>query len=146
MKHISLIKDICFELYYTGYNVGYTNPITPEWLIGNIPFAADIINKDITRLNEELIAYTGNEYPTDLYEELESDRRLLIDLHIITDLEGINYSNPNHISNSIATISEKLTSQLDAKAHSTAYYDKYHCKRLAECLKELCEIAMGGEQ
>ena len=148
MKNISIIhtdfvNDICFDLYYTAYNIGLTNlNVTHEWLFNNLSQAIDIVKQDIIRINEDLIALTDDEEPTDLYDEMRSNERLLIKLSIITDLEGVGYAHPNHISNSISILSEKLTAQLDAKANEEATYNKHYCSSLAECLKELCEIIL----
>ena len=139
--HTDFVNDICFNLECTLWNFDIVPPtITHEWLFNNLNLAVTIVEKDIARINEELIALKDDEEPFDLYDELNANRKLLIALNILFDLETPYYADPKYISNSITILSEKLASQLEAKVNKEAHYNKYYCSRLAECLKELCTL------
>lgn len=141
--HTEFISNICFELYYTAYNIGiHFDRVTATWLSNNFNQAIDIVKQNISRVTNSMANIDDPADLIDLNDELESNKQLLIDLNILAELEGVNYAHPDHISNSINILSEKLTAQLDAKAHQEATYNSYYCKRLAECLKELCEILL----
>lgn len=146
MKNFSIIytdfvTDISYDLYLTIHNIGYTDvTITQEWLFDNIDLANELVNKNISRIHKELMELTDHTKLADLYDELDTECKLLINLGIISALKVPYYAHPEYISNAITTLSEKLTSELNNKSAEHNKYNKYYCSRLAECLKELCEL------
>ena len=119
--HTQFLEDICEELELTALNVGIKSiNITAEWLSNHMALAFEMLRKDVNCNDDEL----------------------LCDLVLLQDLEGVDYATPNHIASSIETLSTKLSEQLEAKVFGEANYNEYYCHRLAEVLKELCEIIL----
>ena len=147
--HTEFVSEICSFLELTAYNCGWTKygdgdfRISQEMLFDNLKWALELLEADINRLNEEIMSLDEDcdmsEY-MDLKQGITMDDRCASDLAILADLESADYANPNCIFLSIETLAEKLSAQLEAKADRTAYYNEYHCKRLAECLEELCQL------
>ena len=147
--HTEFVAEICSFLEITAYNCGWAKcgdadfHISQEMLFDNLKWALELLQADINRLNEEIAALDDDCDMSDYMElkhDIEADDRCASDLAILADLESADYANLNCIFLSIETLSEKLSAQLEAKADRTAYYNEYHCKRLAECLSELCEL------
>ena len=139
--HTEFIDELIDELNLVAFNLGIKKSIfTAEVFHFNLAF--ELIEKYIQQLTEDLELVDDFADALELKQTIDSMDNTTCDLGILQDLEGTEYATPDHIASSIEVLSTKLSSQLEAKIHGEASYNKHYCNRLAECLKELCEIIL----
>ena len=146
--HTEFLDNLVEDLNLEAYNLGWkTTRFTAEALTHD--YIVQLAFKMLDKCRENLITDLNTLYesedgdPSDVVEikqSIKSIDRTHTDLVILSDLEGVDYANPNHIASSIEFLSERLVAQLEAKANEEANYDKYYCKKIAEVLSELCEL------
>jgi hypothetical protein len=146
--HTDFLDNLVEDLNLEACNLGWkTTRFTAEALAND--YIVHIAFKMLDKCRENFITDLNTLYESedgdpsdvaDIKQSIKSIDRTYTDLVILSDLEGVDYANPNHIASSIEFLSERLVAQLEAKANKEANYNEYYCKRLAEVLSELCQL------